>query len=176
MTLLVLARESASRRWLYDLFVDRFETVAIGSFFGACRVLRHHHFDAILVKTAGMDGFAIALLKWLQGQRISSGTIALLDRGARDEAGLLHRLGAGSILRWPASGRDVRRAVCDVALRHLVRDGAAGTNGNRPYTVSEPRLPLRYDDSRTLVRRRHRCLAGLPRFWSSVGTRLANIN
>lgn len=176
MTLLILARESASRRWLYDLFVDRFETVAIGSFFGACRVLRHHHFDAILVKTAGTDGFAIALLKWLQAHRISNGTIALLDRGARDEAELLHRLGAGAILRWPASGRDVSRAVCDVVLRHLVRDGAGGANGDGSLTVPAPRLSLLHADGRTQSRRRHRCSSGNPRFDNSFGTQLARNN
>lgn len=173
MTLLILDHQSASRRRLYDLFVGRFETVAVGSFFGACRLLRHHEFDAILVKTAGTVGFAIALLKWLQAHRISNGTIALLDHGARDEAELLHRLGAGAILRWPASGRDVRRAVCDVALRHLVRDGAGGANGDRSHTVP---APLFHADGRTPSRRRHRCSGGFRRFYISFGAQLARNN
>ena len=163
MTLLILDRETASRRRLYDLFVDRFETVAVGSFFGACRLLRHHHFDAILVKTAGVDGFAIALLKWLQTHRISSGRVALLNRGARDEAELLHRLGASAILRWSASERDVRRAVCDVTLRHLVRGRAAGANGDGSHAVPAPRLRLLHAEGRTPARRRHQYLGGISR-------------
>ncbi|TWT44479.1 hypothetical protein RAS1_08940 [Phycisphaerae bacterium RAS1] len=176
MTLLILDRESASRRRLYDLFVGRFESVAIGSFFGACRLLRHQEFDAILVKTAGMDGFAIALLKWLQTHRISSGTVALLDRGARDEAELLHRLGAGAILRWPASERDVRRAVCDVTLRHLVRGRAAGANGDGSHPVPARRLRLLHAEGRVPARQRNRCLGGLPRSGVSVGAQLAGNN
>lgn len=173
MTLLILDRESASRRQLYDLFVGRFESVAVRSFFGACRLLRHHEFDAILVKTAGMDGFAIALLNWLQAHRISNGTIALLDRGARDEAELLHRLGAGAILRWPASGRDVRRAVCDVALRHLVRDSAAGANGDGAHAIRAPRLLPLHADGRNPGKRKHRCSRGIPRCYVSFGAQLA---
>lgn len=176
MTLLILDRESASRRRLYDLFVGRFESVAVGSFFGACRLLRHHEFDAILVKTAGMDGFAIALLNWLRAHRISNGTIALLDRGARDDAELLHRLGAGAILRWPASARDVRRAVCDIALRHLVRDSAAGANGAAAHVIRAPRLPQLHADRRTTDQRRHRCSGGFRRFYISFGTQLARNN
>lgn len=176
MTLLILDRESASRRRLYDLFLGRFESVAIGSFFGACRLLRHNHFDAILVKTAGMDDFAIALLKWLQIHRISHGTVVLLDRGARDEAELLHRLGAGLILRWPASGRDVRRAVCDAALRHLVRGGAAGASDDGSHAIRAPRLPLLHADGRTPAQRRHRCSGRFRRFYISFGTQLARNN
>lgn len=176
MTLLILDRESASRRRLYDLFVGRFESVAVGSFFGACRLLRHHEFDAILVKTAGMDGFAIALLKWLQTHRISHGTVILLDRGARDEAELLHRLGAGVILRWPASGRDVRRAVCDAALRHLVRGGAAGASCDRSHSVAAPRRRLPHADERTSARRMHAGLKVISESGMAFGTQLASTN
>lgn len=176
MTFLILDRESASRRRLYRLFDERFETVAVGSFFGACRLLRHHDFDAILVKTAGMDGFAIALLKWLQVHRIPHGTVVLLDRGARDEAELLHRLGAGLILRWPASGRDVRRAVCDVALRHLVRGGGAGASGEKSHSVPAPRHRLPHDENRTPAQRIHGRLEVISESGMPYGTQLASNN
>lgn len=184
MTLLILDRQSASRRRLYDFFVDRFETVAVGSFFGACRLLRHHHFDVILVKTAGSDAFAVALLKWLQAHRLATGTIALLDRGARDEGELLHRLGASSMLRWPASEHDVRRAVCAVASSQPFRgivSGAetqpvAGANGNGSHATPATCPRLARAEGRVPARRRTRYWGGISRLGVSVGAQLASNN
>lgn len=184
MTLLILDRESRSRRQLYDLFASRFDTVAVASIFAAFRLLRHRSFDAVLAKSGGMDGFAIAMLKWIQIHRLAISTIALLARGARDEGDLLRQLGARSILRWPASNRDVVRAVAAVQLSWpsakrvcsapaLAVADSNGTGSNAgPVARSRPCRVERREASR----RRHWDMRRISRLGAPIGTRFARRN
>jgi DNA-binding NtrC family response regulator len=137
-TLLILDRERRSRRQLYSLLATRFNVVAIHGIFSALRLLRRHTPDVVVVKTSGMDAFAMALLKWVQQQGLHVPTIVLLGRGAGHGASAARQLGAGAVLRWPLDRPKLLGAV------------AAATNGlpHSPGRVPgwRPPLPSSHDD------------------------------
>jgi len=110
-TLLILDRERRSRRELYALLATRYRVIAVHGIFAAFRLLRRRALDLVLVKTSGMDAFAIALLKWFQQQGLQVPTIVLMGHGAGHDANRVRQLGAAAVLRWPAGNTELLRAV-----------------------------------------------------------------
>jgi DNA-binding response OmpR family regulator len=110
-TLLILDRERRSRRELYALLATRYRVIAVHGIFAAFRLLRRHALDLVLVKTSGMDAFAMALLRWFQLQGWRTPTVVLVGRGASRDANVIRQLGASAVLRWPTAGTELLRAV-----------------------------------------------------------------
>jgi len=138
-TLLILDRERRSRRELYSLLVTRFEVVAVHGIFAAFRLLRRHRPDLVLVKTSGMDAFAMALLKWFQQQGLQIPTIVLVGHGAGHDANAVGQLGARAVLRWPVRHMELLRAITAADGHANPRDTDAAPLAHRKPAV----LPVR---------------------------------
>jgi DNA-binding NtrC family response regulator len=123
-TLLILDRERRSRRALYSLLATRFNVVAVHGIFAAFRLLRRHRPDLVVVKTSGMDAFAMALLKWFQQQGLRIPTIVLVGHGAGPDANAVRQLGAGAVFRWPVASTELLWAVAAAAGHGLGHNGA----------------------------------------------------
>jgi DNA-binding NtrC family response regulator len=121
-TLFILDRERRSRRALYSLLATRFRVVAVHGIVAALRLLHRHQPDLVLVKTSGMDAFAMAVLKWFRQQGLRVPTIVLVGHGAGHDVNAVRQLGARTVLRWPVDNAELLRAVA-------VAGNPAGGNG-----------------------------------------------
>jgi DNA-binding NtrC family response regulator len=148
-TLFILDRERRSRRELYSLLATRFRVVAVHGIFAAFRLLRRHRPDLMVVKTSGMDAFAMALLKWFQQQGLRIPTIVLVGHGAGHDANAVRQLGARTVLRWPLTDTGLLRAVA-------MAGDPAGANGTaRIVTGWLAVLPPAIDTGATVGRNGH---------------------
>jgi len=113
--LLLLDRCRRTRREVYALFRKRHRVFATHSVFAAFRELRRRPFDLIVVRTAGGDAFAVALLKWLDLRHRSIPTVVVIGPGSSRDAELARELGARAVLRSPVHEGRLRAAVASVA-------------------------------------------------------------
>lgn len=148
-TLFILDRERRSRRELYSLLATRFSVVAVHGIFAAFRLLRRHRPDLVIVKTSGMDAFAMALLKWFQQQGLRIPTIVLVGHGAGHDANAVRHLGARTVLRWPVANTELLRAVA------VAGDPAGGNGTARIVTARLAALPPAADTHATIAGNGH---------------------
>lgn len=141
--LLVIDRNRRTLHRLCRLFAPHYQIVGVPNLFTGFQLLRRRRFDAIVVKSANHDVYAIAVLKWVAQQKMKCPVVVVLGAGTAGDAAMAREYGASAILRWRPSERSLVRAVAEAAATPPAdstprQSGAAG--------VEAARLPSRFRD------------------------------